>query len=169
MPHASGLLKHGGHVDVAISPLKGLPGDKAVIFTCWMEPAGQGGSKPQSPQLPAAACGGEKETSQQLNPCCCLSWLLRALPRKGSQPSRNPSSQAQGCTGGPDPLSAHHKCFYLQLNQGELITPRSQIRRLQEFVNAMSNAPIELHVPLDDGGIAIPHQNLPLKEEESNL
>lgn len=58
---------------------------------------------------------------------------------------------------------------YLQLNQGELITPRSQIRRLQEFINAMSNAPVELHVPLDDGGITIPHQNLPLKEEESNL
>lgn len=58
---------------------------------------------------------------------------------------------------------------YLQLNKGELITPRSQIRWLQQSVNAMSNTPIELHVPLDDGGIAVPHQNLPLTEEEGNL
>jgi len=58
---------------------------------------------------------------------------------------------------------------HLQLNKDELITPRPQIRWLQQPIDAISNAPIEFHVPLDDGGIAVPHQKLPLPEEESSL
>lgn len=44
-----------------------------------------------------------------------------------------------------------------ELNGEEIITAGPQVWGLQQLINAIGNAPIKLHVPLDNLGIAIVH------------
>lgn len=62
--------------------------------------------------------------------------------------------------------SAAFPSTHQSLSSPKLITARSQVWRLQQLIDTISNAHIKLHVSLYNPCIAVAHQNVPLQAKK---